>query len=245
LTWDLTEVLRLLENAGFDPYGILCGNAAENDTGPALWLLDFCLTDGGRESEMLLWARPNRSSSRTRILARPRRTCRVEQSLVGPPQTIRIPQDERRFEYVGRLPEGRQFMAFVTGAFPDGVKLDWDTEEWQKVKRWMAVLHLFDADGNRLSTEVRLGGFDIEGRDVAGDKAWTQLDKMLAGLGPGKPELGEIWVKQFRVSIDGVTHSLLYEQDQPEEDGPVFEYVMLEPRDIMFHPPWDSGEYST
>jgi hypothetical protein len=68
---------------------------------------------------------------------------------------------------------------------------------------------------------------------------------MPARLGPGNPELGDIWVRQFAVKIDGITHSLLYESDQLEEGGPVFEYVMLEPRDIMFHPPWDSGEYST
>jgi hypothetical protein len=166
-------------------------------------------------------------------------------SLVGPPDKLRIPHDGHRFEFVGHLADGRQFMAFVTGAFPDGVKLDWDTDEWRKVKQWTAVLHLFDAEGNHLSSKARLGGFDIEGRGVAGDKAWAELDTMLAGLGPGKPELGDIWVRQFAVQIDGVTHSLLYEEFQPEEDGPVFECVMLDPRDIMFHPPWDSGQYST
>jgi hypothetical protein len=169
----------------------------------------------------------------------------LEESLFGPPDRLRIPQDGGRFEYVGRLPDGRQFMAFVTGAFPDGIKLNWDTDEWRKVKRWMAVLHLFDAEGNRLSTDVRIGGLDIEGRYVAFDKAWADLDEMLSELGPGKPELGDIWVRQFRVSIDGVTHSLLYEQHQPEEGGPLFESMMLDPRAIMFHPPWDSGEYST
>jgi hypothetical protein len=96
-----------------------------------------------------------------------------------------------------------------------------------------------------LSSEAKLGGFDIEDRDVAGTKAWAELDKMLAQLKAKSPKLGDIWVKQFAVKIDGVTHSLLYEANQPEDDGPVFESVMLEPHDIMFHPPWDSGEYST
>jgi hypothetical protein len=166
-------------------------------------------------------------------------------ALVGPPDKLRIPHDEDRFECVGHLADGKQFMAFVTGAFPDGVKLNWDTDEWRKVKRWMAVLHLFDAEGNHLSSETKLGGFDIEGRGFAGDKAWAELDRMLRRLGPGEPKLCDIWLKQFAVSIDGVTHSLLYQTNQPEDDGPIFEYVMLEPRDIMFHPPWDSGEYST
>jgi hypothetical protein len=165
--------------------------------------------------------------------------------LVGPPEKVRIPHDDHRFPYVGRLADGRQFMAFVTGAFPDGVRLNWDTDEWRKVKRWMAVRHLFDADGNHLSSEAKLGGYDIEGRDVAADKAWDELDHMLAQFGPGQPQLGDIWLRPFAVQLDGITHSLLYEVVQPEADGPVFESVMLEPRDIMFHPPWDSGEYST
>ena len=169
----------------------------------------------------------------------------MEQSLVGPPEKIRIPQDEHRFEYVGHLADGRQFMAFVTGAFPDGVKLNWDTDEWRKVKSWSAVLHLFDAEGNHLSSEARLGGYDVEGRDVAVDKAWSNLENMLAQLGPGRRELGEIWVRQFSATLDGVTHSLLYEAFKGEENDPVVECVMLQPRDIMFHPPWDSGEYST
>lgn len=164
---------------------------------------------------------------------------------VGPPDKIRIPHDDDRFEYIGRLLDGRQIMAYVTGAFPDGFPIDRDPEIWRKAKRWLAVLHLFDAEGNHLGSEARLGGFDIEGRDVAGEKAWAELDKMLLGLGPEQIELGDIWVKLFSVSIEGVTHSLLYEQHLPDEDSPAYECVMLEPQDIMFHPPWDSGEYST
>jgi hypothetical protein len=169
----------------------------------------------------------------------------MKESLIGPPDKLRIPHDDHRFKYVGRLDDHRQFMAYVTGAFPDDVKLNWETDEWRKVKVWIAVLHLFDAEGNHLNSEVRLGGYDIEGRDVAGDKAWAELDKMLGDLKPKSPELCGIWVKQFALKIDNVTHSLLYQAVQPEEDGPAFESVMLEPRDIMFHPPWDSGEYST
>lgn len=40
------------------------------------------------------------------------------------------------------------------------------------------------------------------------------------------------------------THSLLYQAFKGEEYSPVVECVTLEPRDVMFHPLWESGEYS-
>jgi hypothetical protein len=54
-------------------------------------------------------------------------------------------------------------------------------------------------------------------------------------------------VRLFSVEMDDVTHGLFYEQSEedPEPGEERGEWVMLEPRDIMFHPPWDSGEYST
>jgi hypothetical protein len=54
-------------------------------------------------------------------------------------------------------------------------------------------------------------------------------------------------VRLFSVEIDGITHGLFYEQSEEElkQDEKNSEWVMLEPQDIMFHPPWDSSEYST
>jgi hypothetical protein len=133
-------------------------------------------------------------------------------------------------------------MAYVTGAFPTGLKY-YLGDDWQTKKRWLAVIHRFDADGNHIGSESRLGAFDIEGRQIAGDKAFAHLEDMFADLtAGGQPEFCDIWVKLFSVEIDGVTHGLFYEKS---EDDPASEWVMLEPRDIMFHPPWDSGEYST
>jgi hypothetical protein len=34
-------------------------------------------------------------------------------------------------------------------------------------------------------------------------------------------------------------------EDEPDPGEERGEWVMLEPRDIMVHPPWDSSEYST
>jgi formate hydrogenlyase regulatory protein HycA len=165
-------------------------------------------------------------------------------TLFGPPDKLRIPNDEGRFENVGQLPDRTQFMAYVTGAFPGGVKYPDPTSDWRTKKRWLAVIHRFDAQGNHIGSESKLGGYDIEGRDVAGQKAWNELEEMYTALtGYQEPKFCDIWVKPFSVEIDGVIHGLFYEH---WKDGDFeHECVMLEPRDIMFHPPWDSGAYST
>jgi formate hydrogenlyase regulatory protein HycA len=166
------------------------------------------------------------------------------------PDKLRIAYEESdygRFNAVGRLPDGTQFMAFVTGAFPTGQDY-YSGEDWQFKKKWLAVIHRFDAEGNHIGSESQLGGLDIEGRQAAGEKAFGHLEAMFAGLCAGaRPEFCDIWVKLFSVEIDGVTHGLFYEQseDEPEEGEERSEWVMLQPRDIMFHPPWDSSEYST
>lgn len=163
------------------------------------------------------------------------------------PEKLRIPLDDGRFENVGRLPDGTQFMAYVTGAFPTGMKY-YSAHDWQYRKKWLAVIHRFDAEGNHIRTETRLGALDIEGREVAGDKAFAHLQDMYSELiAGGEPEFCDIWVKLLSVEIDDVTYGLFYARSEEhsaegEERG---QWVMFEPRDIMFHPPWDSREYST
>jgi hypothetical protein len=169
----------------------------------------------------------------------------MDTMLFGKPEKLRIPFDEGRFDCVGRLDDGTQFMAYGTGCFPDGYLLKTDTEEWRDVKRWIAVLHLFDADGNHLRSESRLGGYDFEGWDEACGKANVELRAMLAPLGEKQPELCDIYVRLFSIVVDGVTHGLFYTHHVERDEDYEGEWVMLEPRDIMFHPPWDSCEYST
>ena len=70
-----------------------------------------------------------------------------------------------------------------------------------------------------------------------------KLEEMITRLGEVK--LGDIRVKRFRVEVEKIVHGLIYECELHEEDGREIEWVMLQPNDIMFHPPWDSGEYST
>lgn len=65
----------------------------------------------------------------------------VAEKLVGPPTRLRIPA-EGPVDYVGHLEDGTQYMAFVTGAVPDGYVFNHDNEDWRKVKSWIGVLHL-------------------------------------------------------------------------------------------------------
>ena len=166
------------------------------------------------------------------------------ETLFGTPDKLRIPA-EGPIDYVGRLEDGTQYMTFITGAVPDGYVFNLDNDEWRKVKQWIAVLHLFDASGNHLRSEARLGGYDIEGWDDACGKAEAQVHEMFTPLRGKNPKRCDIYVRPFSLVLDGITHGLVYEATRYEEDGPVIEFVMLLPRDVMFHPPWDSGSWST
>ncbi len=135
-------------------------------------------------------------------------------------------------------------MAFVTGAFPGPDHfVDTRIGNWREKKSWLAVLHRFDGDGNHLSTEVRVGGPDSEGHQVAIAKATEHLADLLREHGIEQLNLGDIYIKPFSVEIGGIFFELKYSQS--EHEGRRFESVTLWPNDIMFHPPWHSGEYST
>ena len=153
-----------------------------------------------------------------------------------PPEVIRIAPDDSHFAHVGIFADGTQFLAFVTGANPGG---GFPVPGEPNLKQWLAVVHLFDEDGAHLSTSVRLGGLDAEGRRVAQEKAADELDTLLDELVERRPSSTDIWVRPFALTIDGVKHGLVFEAEGDSE------WVMLWPRDLMFHPPWDSGEYSS
>jgi hypothetical protein len=163
----------------------------------------------------------------------------------GPPNLLRIPLNEDRFSHVGRLAGGTQFLAYVGGAFPTNYR--YSKADWQTHKRWQAVIHWFAADGRHLRTEVRLGGLEIEEPEATA-KAWRHLHSMYDEMAAsGEPEFCDIYVKLFSVEIDGIRYGLFHEQGDEEEDKSEerSECVRLQPRDIVFGRPWDSGSYST
>lgn len=170
------------------------------------------------------------------------------------PNCLRIPYEDfdgARFDCIGRYGASNQFMAFVTGAMPHAFEKGerWDLEcrdaddYYRKHKGWYAVLHKFDAEGNHIGSEARLGARDSEGWYQACAKAENQLTQLLREV--SEPVLCDIRIRPFAVEIEGIRYGLVYECEFWEEDGEEHEWVMLEPNDIMFHPPWDSGEYST
>ena len=91
-----------------------------------------------------------------------------------------------------------------------------------------------------LTAASGLGGFEID-CESAIDKAWDEFSDILENLWNMNPKPCDINVRLFSVKDDGVTYGLIYEEVEEE----YCEYVMLEPNDIMFHKPWNSGEYST
>lgn len=161
------------------------------------------------------------------------------------PAKVLIPHEpklDERFHYVGQFEDGRQFMAFGVGAFP-GENHYAIPENWREVKRWIAVLHLFDADGNHIRTEARLVGFDQEGAAVY-HKILLTLDNLLSEFGLEHAELGDIEVKPFSIEIDEIYYGLVYEQEVGE-DGTEYESATLWPNNCMFYPPWNDGSYDT
>jgi hypothetical protein len=162
------------------------------------------------------------------------------------PTTLLIPYENfeyERFSHVGRYETDNQFMGYITYAAPkfyhtETVTLDGQIV-WRKHAICFAVLHRFDRFGHHLGTDVER----VEGTDDSWERDWAKLKEMLHGL--GQVEFCDIRVEPFRVEIGKVVHGLIYECERWEEDGEEHEWVMLEPNDIMFHPPWDSGEYST
>jgi formate hydrogenlyase regulatory protein HycA len=165
---------------------------------------------------------------------------------VAIPDTLLIPYEDfesGRFRHVGRYGGDNQFMGCVTYAYPKFYHTEETTSDgqaiWREHTNCFAVLHRFDAAGRHLVTAVER----VVGSPDSGEWDWAKLEAMIVGL--GQVEYCDIRVKPFQVEVGGVVYGLIYVCEWREEDGEQHEWVMFEPNDVMFHPPWDSGEYST
>jgi hypothetical protein len=137
-------------------------------------------------------------------------------------------------QHIGKFGRGRQFMAFVVATLPSPLPSD-----WEKHKRWYAVLHTFDARGNHLNTEAWYAGVSADGENKVIERAQQKLMELLAGL--EQYMLCDIAVKLFSVTIDGALFGLV-DSSEPEEGFE--ERVTLWPNDLLFKSPWD-GAYDT
>jgi formate hydrogenlyase regulatory protein HycA len=136
--------------------------------------------------------------------------------------------------FIGKYGRGRQFMAFVVATLPSPPPTD-----WERHKRWYAVLHTFDAKGNHLATDAWFAGLTADGEKEVTERAQQKRMEMLAGLGPYR--LCNVKVKVFSVEIEGHLFGLV-DSSEPEEGFE--ERVSLLPNDFLFTAPWN-GSYST
>ncbi len=143
------------------------------------------------------------------------------------PRKIAINHDDDCAQYVGTLPDGRQF--FMTTPFVPVLETE---------GREFLALYLFDAAGDFLDARI----------DDLGTRATLDLDKLealekqhLQRL--GNVTFGKINVAPFSHTQFGVTFGLIVQA--PEKKGEDW-VVTAEPGDYMaFYAPWDSGVYDT
>jgi formate hydrogenlyase regulatory protein HycA len=149
------------------------------------------------------------------------------------PDLIPIAREEGyRTDTIGRF-DGGQFLGFVTFTLPMP-----PPDDWPRHKRYYAVLHRFDDDGNHLGTEAWFAGVAADGEGDVHARASSRLDAMIAAL--GEVEYGDVSVKLFSVEVDGETFGLVDASDPDEE----VEEVELKPNYLVFFEPWD-GSYDT
>ena len=139
-------------------------------------------------------------------------------------------------EDIGQYGPGNQFMAFVVATLPEILPQD-----WERHKRWYAVLHTFDAEGHHLNTEARFAGVTADGEDAVTARAWGLLEGMLTDFEPVTRT--DIEAKLFSVQVDGQTFGLVDTSFRSEE-GVFYEEVSLLPNDFIFSEPWD-GDFDT
>jgi hypothetical protein len=151
-----------------------------------------------------------------------------------PERILILREEDYHTDQIGKYGDGNQFMAFVTASLPPipGLK------DWQRHKRWYAVLHTFDAEGAHLGTRAWFAGTTAEGERAVIERAETRLEEMLTSLGP--IEFEDVNVKLFQVEVDAQPFGLV-DASEPDED---YQAIHLLPNDLAFFEPWD-GTYDT
>jgi hypothetical protein len=144
------------------------------------------------------------------------------------PTLIAIDHDDYHASHIGRLPDGRQFLA--TSPFVPAIG--------GSAGREFVAVYLFDKRGRFLEARIDDMGTRAE---LDHRRAHAMFEQRLAELGP--VEYDRIEVQPFEVERFGTTFGLVA---RPPEDDDGDWWVELLPGNYMaFHEPWDSGEYDT
>ena len=138
-----------------------------------------------------------------------------------------------RTDNIGRYRDG-QFYAAVHGTHRDD---DHAPDRRRERVRWYAYVHLFDADGNHCKSEISLIGVAPSLRGDLGEQAAARLASLVGQL--EEAEFGDIAIRPFTLTHDGVTFGLIDESDTDRGS-----WAELYPDRLGFSDPWD-GTYST
>ncbi|WP_041834216.1 hypothetical protein [Actinoplanes sp. N902-109] len=129
---------------------------------------------------------------------------------------------------------GGQFYAAIHGARRDD---DQEPDLGRDRVRWYVYLHLFDAEGRHVRSEISLSGIAPYLWGQLREDSQARLSYLLDQL-PGR-KWGDIAVQPFHVLYDGVTFALVDQSDAERGD-----WCELYPDQLGFSQPWD-GTYST
>lgn len=140
-------------------------------------------------------------------------------------------------KYIGQYAKGNQFWGRVVADFRAPSSDADASDDWESRKRWYAILHKFDSNGNHLGTDYKFTGTTADGEVDVWDLAKSHMDNFISSLGPVR--YGDISIKLFKVEIDGTAFGMI--DTSTEEWG---DAVTMEPGDLVFNPPWD-GQYDT
>ncbi|WP_328920786.1 hypothetical protein OG911_31170 [Streptomyces sp. NBC_00208] len=159
------------------------------------------------------------------------------------PEIVPIAHEpDYRTETIGHYASG-QFLASVTYAFPEGLSVG---DGWEEQKRLYAVLHQFDSEGRHIDSNIWYAGTWAEqqrrphGKESVLARAQTRLAELLAALPQRK--YGDIAIRPFQLTVDGVIFGLIPERHEEGEGGD--DWVELYPDRLGFSAPWD-GRYDT
>lgn len=172
------------------------------------------------------------------------RTCtRVYGAAMPVPQVIPIAYEpDYRTKTIGRFASG-QFLASITYAFPDGFTLG---SGWEEHKRLYTVLHRFDSDGRHTDSDIWCAGTwaEQQRRPSDDDSVLARADARMTAMLDGLPQrdYGDIAIRPFRLTVDGVTFGLVTERHSEGEGED--DWAELYPDCLGFSAPWD-GSYDT